>query len=346
MLNLHMITFECVSGLPLEFESFLLDKYDSYKTTCRYLEVYFPTCDINHMLVYEDGKFAELLIFANRGDTTTCFNLFVDFDHHLVSKFTELLFEKYPVIRRVKFNASYRDLGLKKSFLFSKSNDYIVDLPPTVNDYYLQLGSTTRKHIKNYKSRLLRDYPQANFQLKCRDEIDDSIIDRIIQLNVERMKYKGIVPGLSSDENAKIHAFSQHYGCIAYIEIDGEIVAGCIAYVLNKRIFLHIIAHDNNYSKHNVGQVCLFFLIQSAIEKQLNTFHFLWGDNEYKIRFGAKPHALFSYFVYRSYSVDYIINKAKTIFIRSYIRFRNSKYSKPIRDAVKKYRKKNLDLAS
>jgi len=298
------------------------------------------------MLVYEDGKFAELLIFANRGDTTTCFNLFVDFDHHLVSKFTELLFEKYPVIRRVKFNASYRDLGLKKSFLFSKSNDYIVDLPPTVNDYYLQLGSTTRKHIKNYKSRLLRDYPQANFQLKCRDEIDDSIIDRIIQLNVERMKYKGIVPGLSSDENAKIHAFSQHYGCIAYIEIDGEIVAGCIAYVLNKRIFLHIIAHDNNYSKHNVGQVCLFFLIQSAIEKQLNTFHFLWGDNEYKIRFGAKPHALFSYFVYRSYSVDYIINKAKTIFIRSYIRFRNSKYSKPIRDAVKKYRKKNLDLAS
>lgn len=335
-----MISFECVSGLPLEFESFLLEKYDSYKTTCRYIEVYFPTCDINHMLVYEDDVFVELLIFANRGDTTTCFNLFADFDHHIVTKFTRLLFEKYPAIRRVKFNASYKDLGLKKSFLFSKANDYIVDLPATVDDYYLQLGSTTRKHIKNYKSRLLRDYPHANFQLINRNEIDNDTIDKIIQLNVDRMKYKGIVPGLSSDENTKIHAFSQYYGRVAYIEIDGEIVAGCIAYVLNKRIFLHIIAHDNNHSKYNVGQLCLFFLIQSSIESQLSTFHFLWGDNEYKMRFGAKPHGLYSYFVYRSYSVDYILNKAKNLFIRTFIRFRNSKYSKPIRDAVKGYRKK------
>ena len=341
-----MISFECFSGLPLEFESFLLEKYDSYKTTCRYLEIYFPTCDINHMLVYDDDKFVELLIFANRGDTTTCFNLFVDFDHHIVTRFTELIFVTYPFVRRVKFNASYKDLGLKKSFLFSKANDYIVDLPSTVDDYYMQLGSTTRKHIKNYKSRLLRDSPQAIFQLKNGAEIDDNIIDRIIQLNVERMKYKGIVPGLSSDENAKIHAFSQYYGRVAYIEIDGEIIAGCIAYVLNKRLFLHIIAHDNNHSKYNVGQLCLFYLIQSAIESQLSTFHFLWGDNEYKMRFGAKPHALFSYFIYRSYSVGYFINKTKTIFLRNFLRFRNSKYSKPIRDVVKGYRRKTFETAN
>lgn len=340
-----MISFECISGLPLEFESFLVEKYDSYKTTCRYIEVYFPTCDINHMLVYEDGKFVELLIFANRGDTTTCFNLFADLDHQIVTKFTQLIFEKYHIIRRVKFNASYRDLGLKKSFLFSKSNDYIIDLPATVDDYYLQLGSTTRKHVKNYRSRLQRDYPQASFHLKCREEIDDSIIDKIIQLNVERMKYKGIIPGLNSDENAKIHAFSQHYGCVAYVEIDGEIVAGCISYILSKRVFLHIIAHDNSHSKYNIGQVCLIFLIQSAIEQQLNTFHFLWGDNEYKTRFGAKPHGLFSYFVYRSYSVDYIINNAKNVLLRTFIRFRNSKYSKPIRDAVKGYRRKTFETA-
>lgn len=176
--------------------------------------------------------------------------------------------------------------------------------------------------------------------MKNGDEIDNDTIDRITQLNVDRMKYKGIVPGLSRDENTKIHAFSQYYGRVAYLEIDGEIVAGCIAYVLNKRLFLHIIAHDNNHSKYNVGQLCLFFLIQSSIESQLSTFHFLWGDNEYKMRFGAKPHGLYSYFVYRSYSVDYIINNAKNLFIRTFINFRNSKYSKPIIDAVKGYRKK------
>lgn len=335
-----MNTIECYKGLPNEYESFLIERYNSFMTTCRYIDIYFPDYDINYMLVYKDGVLIELLIFGNDGDTSTCFNSLVDIEQDIITEFTKNIFEIYPFIRKIKIAASYKDYVLNKAILLSKSNDHILKLPSTLNDYYLELGSTTRKHIKNYKARLLRDYPKANFITKSGEEIDEAIIDKIIQLNSERMKHKGIIPGKDKEKN-NIYKYSIHYGCVLYIEIDGVVVAGCISTILNKRIFLQVIAHDNNFSRYDVGQICILFLIQTSIEKGLSTLHFLWGENDYKIRLLAKPQLLFSYFIYRAYSFDYMYSSVRNRLYRNVISFRLSKYSKPIRNSVKFFRKRN-----
>ena len=96
------------------------------------------------------------------------------------------------------------------------------------------------------------------------------------------MIQKGIVPAKEIEEKNNFYKYSLHYGCVAYIEIDAEIVAGCICTILNKRIFLQVIYHDSNYSKYNVGQLCAVNLIQTSIEKELLYFHFLWAENDYK----------------------------------------------------------------
>lgn len=72
-----MILIECIEGLPFKYEPFLLTKYDSYITTCRYLEIHYSTYDINYMLVYEDNVLIDLLIFGNSGNTSQCFNSLV-----------------------------------------------------------------------------------------------------------------------------------------------------------------------------------------------------------------------------------------------------------------------------
>lgn len=62
-----MISIECIKGLPLQYESFLRERYDSYITTYRYVEVYYPTCEVHYMLVYEGGILIDLLISGNGG---------------------------------------------------------------------------------------------------------------------------------------------------------------------------------------------------------------------------------------------------------------------------------------
>ncbi len=335
-----MLKVEYYKELPTEYEPFLVERYDSFLTNCRYIEIYTPNYDLNFMCVYQDDKLIDLLIFGNQGDTSTCLNSLVDIDQEIVSACSNKIFEIYPFIKKIVIAASYKNYLLKKSFLFDTTNDFIIRLPHTMDEYFKKLGTKTRQHLKNYKSRLLREIPSVKFVTKYKDEIEEGMIHKIIEMNISRMIQKGIVPAKEIEEKNNFYRYSLHYGCVAYIEIDGEIVAGCISTILNKRIFLQVISHDSRYSKYNVGQLCAVYLIQTAIEKGLLSFHFLWGENDYKKRLSAIPHIMFSYCIYRKYSLEFYYQKVKSRIFRFLIDFRLSKYSKPIRYAIKYYRRK------
>ena len=337
-----MISIKRLKGLPLEYESFLINRYESFSTTCRYLEIYHPDSEINYALIYENDNLIELLMFENRGDTTVCMNGLVHIDQTIFSEFIKYIFEVFPAIKKVEIVLSYTSYMFDKSILLNSGNDYVIKLPSKIDDYILGLGHSTRKNIRNYKSKLLRDYQHVNFITKCGSDIEESTIDRIIQLNTARMKHKGIIPGKDNAEMLNIYKYSQHYGVVTYIEIDGEIVGGNIAYILNKRIFGHVVAHDENFSKYSIGIICHLYLVQVAIEKRLSTFHFLWGDIDYRRRFLGEPHLLVSYFVYRAYSLDFLVTKAKSTLSQTLLKIRHSELAKPIRNAVKSYRKKKM----
>jgi len=335
-----MIFIECKKGIPIEYELFMIERYNSYFTTCRYMEVYYNSYDINYMLVYENNDLIELLVFGNKGNTSSCFNSLVDIDQKIIKECIQKLFEKFLFIKKIEIVASYKKYFLNKSFLFYKADDYVLDLPTTMDEYCMELGFHTRKNIKNRKARLSRDYPQANFVIKFGVEIEEALINKIIQLNYERLKQKGIISNFDSAYNLYTFKYSQYYGCVAYLEIDGVIVSGCISTIINKRLFLHITAYDNNYSKYNVGEICVYQLIQISIEKEISTVHFLWGETELKKRFIAKPKLLFSYYIYKTYSIAYIFNRIKYLILNKLISIKDSKYSNSVRTMIKFFRRK------
>jgi hypothetical protein len=340
-----MISIECFNGLPIEYESFLMEKYGSFITTCRYIEIYYASYDNNYMLVYNNGILSELLIFGIKGNTCICFNSLVSLDQNILSEFIKKIFEEYPAIKKIKIDASCKNYDLNKSVLFFKSDDQILNLPSTLDDYYLELGTKTRKHIKARNVKLINEFKNVSFVVKYGGEIEKNVIDKIIQFNRDRMKHKGKVSGIGEIYKTNIYNYSQHYGCVAYLELDGSMVAGCIATIVNKKIYLHVIAHDENFSRYNVGEVCVFNLIHISIDKGLSTFHFLWGQSELKRRFLAKSHILFSYFIYRRYSLDYFICKLKINMLEFLNRFKQSKVSTPIRNGIINFRKKMTGLS-
>lgn len=335
-----MISVECKKGLPIDYEFFLIERYNSYFTTCRYMEVYYTSYDINYMLVYSNSDLIELLVFGNKGNISSCFNSLVDIDQQIIKVCIQKLFETFQSIKKIEIVAIYKRYSLNKSFLSYKADDYVLNLPSTMDDYYLELGYHTRKNLKNRKARLSRDYSQANFVIKFGAEIDETLINKIIQLNYERLKQKGIICNFDSAYNNYIFKYSQYYGCVAYLEIDSVIVSGCISTIINKRLFLHITAFDNNYSKYNVGEVCVCHLIQNSIENNISAVHFLWGETELKKRFMAKPQLLFSYYVYKTYSVDYILNGFKCLVLNKLNSLKDSKYSTNIKTVIKFIRRK------
>ena len=330
-----MISIQCFEGLPLKYESFLIKKYNSYITTCRYIEVYYPTSDVNYMLIYENENIVEILVYGNEGNTTHCFNSLVDIDQKIVEEFKKIIFDKYHFIKKISIDASYKNYELDRSILTFKSDDQILNLPKTMDEYFSELSSSTRQTYKNRKVRLLKDYPQVNFVTKYGSEIEVELITKIFELNNDKMNHKGIPHGIDTVYKNNIYRYSQYYGCVTYIEIDGQLVAGSINSILNKGIFGHITAYNTNFSKYNVGEICAFYLIQTSIENGLSTFHFLWGKNDLKKRLLGKPHFLYSYLIFRTYSFDYFYTEVRIMILHILNKFKESKISLPLRMVIK-----------
>ncbi len=84
--------------------------------------------------------------------------------------------------------------------------------------------------------------------------------------------------------------------------------------------------------------MCFMYIIETSINKGLKTFHFLWGETEYKRRLLAKPHSLYFYSVYRSYSINYFLDKTKSILENKLRHFEQSEFTRPIRNLIKSIR--------
>ena len=337
---MNKFSFEHFSGLPIDYEEFLIDRYKSFITSCRYIEIYFPNDKYHYTIVKENDSIIDIFVYGLTENSCSCYNSLTTIHPDILTLFTESLFNKYPTLNKIKYSASYAEYNLKKSFLSSTANDYILNLPAHMNGYFQAIGTTTRRHLKNYKSKLLRDYPGTQFIKKTTTDIEKTIIDKIVELSYNRMKSKGIIPGKGKKDAIDFYNYSQFYGQVNYIEVDNAVIAGSISYVIDNRFFLYMIAHDNGFSKYNPGQLCILLAIENAIEMGLQTFHFLWGDNDYKIRLGAEKKQISSYVFYRSYSVDFFISKLKAGMSRNLLAIRQSKYTKPLRDAIKNLRKK------
>jgi len=301
------------------------------------VEVYYQTYDIHYILVYEDEKVIDLLMFGNKGTTSKCLNSLVVIGQNVIEPCIKKVFEIYPSIKKVIIDASYTSYSLKRSVLSYISDDHVLQLPATMNEYYSNLGSSTRQTIRNRRVRLLRDYPKAQFVAKFGTEIDEVLVEKIIQLNIDRMKLKGRTPRIDNVYKENLYKYSQYYGFAVYLEIDGAIVSGNISTLLNKGAFGRVTAYNNSFSKYNVGELCAFYAIQTAIERGLTTFHFLWGESDLKKRLLAKPHLLFSFTVYRAYSLDMLVNGFKAMCFRILETVKHSRFSKPLKETIKYY---------
>ncbi len=334
-----MISTYIYNGLPTEFESVLIEKYSSYLTTCAYLEVYYPDYEMHYMVVSENNELKELLVFGNKGRTSLCFNSLVSLDQNLMNEFTTSVFERFPKIQRIKIDASYSKYNLKNSIMIFKSDDQILKLPSTIDEYLSNLSSKQRKNLKSRIAKLSIKFKNVNFSVDLGKDIQERVIDQIILFNRSSMKTKGKVSGIDNEYRDKINKYSHYYGCVAYLELDGVIVAGCVATIINKDIYLHVNAHDENFSEYNVGEICAYNMVELSINKGLSSLHFLWGKNELKRRLLAESHDLFSYFIYRNYSFDYMALQMHVGTKELLNRFKQSRIAHPIKESVLKLRK-------
>jgi Acetyltransferase (GNAT) domain len=291
--------------IPAEVACSLENIYQSPFCVTEYFEIFRGVHSLNAMVI-TCGEPAprHVLAYVVSGRQVTVLNELVEIGQDYVQYFTAAVFDRYPKVSTVNFNClAGRPVDFQLPWRRWKiSQDIAIELPRCFDEYRSKLGKQTQKHLKYYVSRLQREFGEFAFHVAATQEIDPTMIGRIIEMNRMRMKGKSIRSGYNGISETKIMEFCRHYGLVCTVSIDGKTVAGAICYEVGNQAYLEAISHDPGYNKYNVGQVCLYLTVKHLIEKGRDSFHLLWGENEYKYRFLGVKQDLYFISMYRSYA--------------------------------------------
>jgi hypothetical protein len=258
---------------------------------------------MNTYVVRKGDQIITIFLFFRENGKVRVLNEVIRIDEEDIRRFTEYIFTTYKSTTVISFKAVETNIS-RLTFpyqRFNYSEDIVLALPATSKEYLAMLGKNTRRNIKRYTDKLMRDFPSFKYRVCVKEEVDKRHIRDIIRLNRERMAGKNKASLIDDDETDHIIDLVSECGVVGIAEIDGRVCAGTISYRVGSNYFLSVLAHDPGYDDYWLGILCCYLTICECIARDGKDFHFLWGQYEYKYTLLATPRNLDHLNVYRSY---------------------------------------------
>jgi len=156
------------------------------------------------------------------------------------------------------------------------------------------LGSTTRKHLPYYLRRLNKEWGNdwhaertSGSDIAKKAYLDLLALNR---LRMSRKRKRSLWTGELAEHRWKLVS---EMGSLEVILHRDRVVAGTLSFLYGEEAFLVVIAHDPQYDRLNLGNICLWLTIENLIAQGFRRYHLLWGNSPYKEQFGAVAHPLY-----------------------------------------------------
>ncbi len=179
-------------------------------------------------------------------------------------------------------------LGWKSSIQPLQHCPYI-PLPGDWEKYLCGIDNKQRHEIRR-KLRRAEEYdlPLKWYYLQEGDNLDKATDDFLGLMAHDPDKAKFLTPAMREQMHAIVQA-AHDAGWLqfAFIEVNGEKVAGYLNFDYLNHIWVYNSGLDFRYSDLSPGWVLLAHLLEWANENKRQSFDFMRGDEPYKYRFGA-----------------------------------------------------------
>ncbi|MGH8809444.1 MAG: GNAT family N-acetyltransferase, partial [Noviherbaspirillum sp.] len=289
--------------IPAFVETALEHLYANVFSSLSFLEIYGPAGGgLSTYVTQKNGRPNAVFLFRRTGNKLRVFNEGVRIDATEVDRFAGHMFARFPDIGSISFNA-VRTGSLRLSHpsrKFDCSEDIVVTLPATVDDYLATLGKSSRKNIKRYLGKLTRDFPGLRQQVFVRDEVKEQDIRDILAFNHARMSAKNKTSAYDEEETQRVIRLVRLRGFVSILTIDGKLCAGEICTQVGGNYFAHAGGHDSLYGDYRLGTLSCYLAISECIRRGGSEFHLLWGQYEYKYMLAGVQQDLSHLTIYRS----------------------------------------------
>jgi CelD/BcsL family acetyltransferase involved in cellulose biosynthesis len=169
------------------------------------------------------------------------------------------------------------------------NEDYSIPLGATPEEYLQRLGKQTRKHLPYYLRRLQRECQESFvIQTAIGEQISKQFFIDLLELNQLRMRSKGRETLWTRETAVHRWPLIQKTGLLVGLQLGGKLAGGTLSFLYGNEAFLVTIAHDPQYDRWNLGNICLWQTIEHLIRLGCRAFHLLWGTSFYKAQFGGQ----------------------------------------------------------
>lgn len=259
--------------------------------------------DIQAWVARREGRIAEIMLFRIQGRVARILNEMHELDAGVLVAFNRTLSRAYPRVDAIQLHAIRIRGDCQPLWCVQTefSEDYLLQLPASVEEWQAGLSSQTREKLRYHHRRSRRKQPDLRFRQVRTGDISDSQFERILHLSRLRMQHKGRPFNIDESERRSLRSLMGECGEISLIEIGDEIVAGLLCTRLGRSVFMHVIAHDPRHDDLRLGFLCCAMTIEASIGCGVRHFHFLWGYYDYKVRLGGERKPLYQAVLFKSW---------------------------------------------
>lgn len=283
-----------------------LDRLYGSRYSCgAHFDIYGTDINTHVYVAHEAGGATAIFLFRLEKGRVTVLNEGITVRPLDANRFASYVFRKHASISAVSFrfvDASDQRYCFPRRRILGDT-DMLYVLPASQEQYRAALGSSTRSNLNNHFNKLRRDYPTFKVDVYEGAAAPQQHVRRIIALQRLRMGDAGKVSMVDPAEEERVCACVARSGFVVILSIDGQLAAGSINYRLGRNFSARVISHDETFGKYRIGFLCAYLTICECIKTgNAHTFHFGWGQSDYKYRLGARSRQLYQLTLYRSRS--------------------------------------------
>lgn len=255
---------------------------------------------------YRHGEIIGVLLFRMRDTEALVLTEMFMLDPEIAEVFCRAVFSRFAYARQITFNAVSVPRSLPQlpmqSYVFSEN--YIIDLPASVDDYLNALGKSTRKTIRGYGNRLQRELPGFRWEVRTAAELRKDEQRRLVRqwqrFKQASMAARGKRAVIERRDTARLLQLASECGLFGIATIDGRVVGGSLACRFGDNYVMLLSGADPALESYRLGMLCCFWSVCDCIRAEARQCHLLWGKYQYKSQLLGVPHALHRLTFYRS----------------------------------------------
>ncbi|NNG21851.1 GNAT family N-acetyltransferase [Telluria aromaticivorans] len=250
----------------------------------------------------EGAEPATIVVFRRTKGLITVLNEYFAMSAGELEQMARHLFSALPGVRAISLPSVEAGEGPMSytTQRFNSSEDIVVSLPTSPEEYLVALGSNTRAAIRRSEKIMEQRYPEIEFAVYERDSGGRELIDRLVELSRQRITNKRQVPSHNDRSVAELVRMVEAYGVVLVASMRGQICGGVICTQVGTHSYMHVVTHESSFDDMRLGMLCCYKSICDAIRRGAREYHLLSGKYDYKFRFLGHQRDYEKIVIYRS----------------------------------------------